>query len=263
VRPVLRGIEGITFDFGNTLVPVERVHLHRAVELTAERVATRLGPFETAAFLRVWAEERQRQFREEVPQMREVDLADRLVRVLARLRGMPAPAFDQRWDQRAARQLSSSVEVDWAVEVYSAAFVEVIPVPPDVGPLLERLASRYTVGVLSNWPLAATVDRFVQAAGWDRWIRAIVVSQRVGTIKPAREIFDVALRDLGVDAPHALHVGDDWVADVVGAKLAGWRAGYLDNGETDSPLPSSNRTADVVADIELSRLIDIEDDLAP
>ena len=57
-------------------------------------VVDRLGPFELDAFLAIWAEERARQFREEVPQFREVDLADRFVRVLARLRGMPPPDED-------------------------------------------------------------------------------------------------------------------------------------------------------------------------
>jgi hypothetical protein len=84
-------IRAITFDFGNTLVPVDRAGLRRVVEATGEAIVGRLGPFELEAFLAIWAEERARQFREEVPRFREVDLADRFVRVLARLRGMPPP----------------------------------------------------------------------------------------------------------------------------------------------------------------------------
>jgi FMN phosphatase YigB (HAD superfamily) len=258
----LDDVRAVTFDFGNTLVPVGRAELRRAVALTADRVAVRLGPFDPQVFLRIWAEERERQFREEVPRMREVDLTDRLVRVVARLRGMNPPPAERSWDHEAARSLSDPNEIDWAVDIYSRAFVEAIPVPADVGPLLGRLAWRHVLGVLSNWPLAATVDRFVEHAGWAGYFRAIVVSQRVGTIKPSRVMFDVALRELRVDAAHALHVGDDWAADVVGAKQAGWRAAYLDNGTTDSPLPSSARRDDVAADAELSRLADIEAVLA-
>jgi len=87
----LASIGAITFDFGNTLVPVDRAGLRRVVEETATVVVERLGPFTPDTFLAAWAEERERQFREEVPQFREVDLAERFVRVLARLRGMPPP----------------------------------------------------------------------------------------------------------------------------------------------------------------------------
>ncbi len=86
----------------------------------------------------------------------------------------------------------------------------------------------YRLAILSNWPLAATIDRYVEAAGWAPHLAAVVVSQRVGTIKPHPAIFAAARTALGDPEPAAiLHVGDDWAADVVGAKRAGWRAAYL------------------------------------
>jgi HAD superfamily hydrolase (TIGR01509 family) len=263
LRPPLTGIEAITFDFGNTLLPVARADLRRAVRLTAERVAPRLGPYDVDVFLRTWAEERDRQFREEVPQLREVDLGDRFVRVVARLRGMRPPPATERWDQAAARTLSNEAEIAWAVAVYSAAFVEVMPQPQSVATVLDRLAARFTLAVVSNWPLAATVDRYLAAAGWDRHFSAVVVSQRVGTIKPSALIFEAAQQALGIsEGRRIVHVGDDWAADVVGAKHAGWRAAYLDNGLTDSPLPSSTRNDDVVADVEIADLAELEDVIA-
>ena len=49
--------------------------------------------------------------------------------------------------------------------------------------------SRYRLAILSNWPLAATIDRYAEAAGWAPHLAAIVVSQRVGAIKPHPAIF--------------------------------------------------------------------------
>ena len=72
----------------------------------------------------VWAEERERQFREEVPLFRETDLGQRIARVLARLRGMTPPPSDDRWDDEAAAAYTSPDEVAWTMEVYSAAFVD-------------------------------------------------------------------------------------------------------------------------------------------
>ena len=255
----LTGVEAITFDFGNTLVPVDRAGLRRVVTRTARDVTTRLGPFGAEEFLTAWSEERDRQFREEVPYLREVDLAERFVRVIARLRGMEVPIAGERWDQAAAARLSRPDEIAWAVETYSAAFVEAMPVPPSVGPFLERLAERYTLAILSNWPLASTVDRYVAAAGWQRHFRAIVVSQRIGTIKPHPAMFATALAALGGPAPHrVLHVGDDWAADVVGAKRAGWLAAYLTDRPADSPLPASPREDGVEPDVEIATLAEIE-----
>ena len=254
-------MEAITFDFGNTLVPVPAAGLRAVVDATATAMADELGPFDREDVGRIWAEERERQFREEVPQFREVDLAQRVVRILARLRGTPSPPADEPWDDAAAADQSTAEEAAWVVDVYSRAFVDALPPSPAAGQLLERLAPRYRLAILSNWPLAVTIDRYAQAQGWNRHLAAIVVSQRVGTIKPHPAIFDAARAALGAPVPEPgaiLHVGDDWAADVVGAKRAGWRAAWLNARPDDSPLPGSARDAEVDADLELERLEDLE-----
>ncbi len=252
-------IGAVTLDFGNTLVPVPAAALRGVVAITAQGMAERLGPFEVADVLTAWHEERQRQFREEVPQFREVDLAQRIVRVLARLRGVPPPPQHERWDDEAAARRTDPAEVAWAVEVYSAAFVEALPAAPGAGALIERLARDRRVAVLSNWPLARTIDRYCEAAGWAEHLSAIVVSQRVGTIKPHPAIFAAARAALGDPPPNAvLHVGDDWAADVVGAKRAGWRAVWLSTRPDDSPLPGSERDDSVEADAVIASLDELE-----
>jgi FMN phosphatase YigB (HAD superfamily) len=251
-------IRAITFDFGNTLVPVDAASLRRVVEATARAAAGRLGTFEAAAFLEIWAEERERQFREDVPQFREVDLAIRAVRVLARLRGTTPPAVDERWDQELAAGRSSSDEIDWLVDVYSRSFVDALPPPPDVLATLERLSPYRRLAILSNWPLAATVDRYAEAAGWSRHLSAIIVSQRVGTIKPQPAIFEAARVALGELPPASiLHVGDDWAADVAGAIRAGFRAAYVMRRPADSPLPSSVPDDSVVPEFEIESVSEL------
>ena len=258
---MIGGIEAITFDFGNTLVPVPAAGLRAVVDATAGAMADRLGPFERDEVLRIWAEERERQFREEVPQFREVDLAQRVVRILARLRGMAAPPADARWDDDAAGRLSTSEEASWVVDAYSRAFVDALPPSPVAGPLLARLARHHRLAILSNWPLAATIDRYAEAQGWTPHLAAIVVSQRVGTIKPHPAIFAAARERLGDPPPDPrsiLHVGDDWAADVVGASRAGWRSAWLRSRPEDSPLPGSARDGEAEPDLELDRLADLE-----
>lgn len=251
-------IGSITLDFGNTLVPVPAAGLRGVVAITAAAMAERLGPFDEAEVLRAWAEERERQFREEVPQFREVDLGERAIRVLARLRGMAPPPPDERWDQERAATRSTPAEIAWLIDAYSAAFIEAIPPPARVRIALERLAEGHDLAILSNWPLAATIDRYVEAAGWSPFLRAIVVSQRVGTIKPQPAIFAAAREQLGGPPPRAiLHVGDDWQADILGAAGAGWRVAYVRGRPHDSPLPSSDRDGSVVPDFEIDDVAEL------
>ena len=252
-------IAAITFDFGNTLVPVDRAGLGAVVARTADAVCRRHPDVDRTAFLVAWAEERERQFREEVPLFREVDLAERLVRIFARLRGgMTPPSPDERWDQAEAARHSDPEDVAWAVDAYSAAFVDGLSPTPGVGLLLERLAGAHALAILSNWPLAATVDRYAEAHGWSRHLRAIIVSQRVGTIKPHPAIFTAARAALGDPGPGTiLHVGDDWAADVVGAAAVGWRTAWIRSRPDDSPLPSSARDDTVTADLVLDTVGDL------
>ena len=251
----LAGIEAITFDFGNTLVPVGRDALRRVVELTADAVVRTAADLDRASFLAAWSDERDRQFRENVPQFREVDLAERLVRTFARLRGMPAPAPDEAWDQPVASAFTDAVEVAAALDAYSRAFVDAMPPLPGVDAMLVRLAgSGRRIAILSNWPLAATVDRYAEAHGWSRSLRAIVISERIGVIKPHPAMFAAARAALGDPDPAAiLHVGDDWAADVAGAAAAGWRTAWVTRRPADTPLPTSEREPGAAADLEIER----------
>ena len=253
-------VAGITFDFGNTLVRVNRAGLRSVVETTAGRLLERGSISETTAFLAAWATERDRQFRIQVPRLREVDLSERVEHVLAGLRGCPVPSSDEiAWDDGAAAGLVDPAEVQFAVETYSLAFVATMAPLPDAEPTLRRVhAAGYRLGILSNWPLARTIDRYVEARGWRPWLEAVVVSERVGVIKPHPAIFAAAADALRVPPERLIHVGDDWAADVAGGRAAGWHVAYLRGHQGDTPLPTSLPDPEVAADIELDRLGDLD-----
>jgi FMN phosphatase YigB (HAD superfamily) len=242
-RPGYSGLAAITFDFANTLVPVDRRGFRGVVERTAAEAAAPCQIEDQAAFISAWDEERDRQFREDVPAGREVDLTQRVARVLARLRGLPAPPGEARWNDPAAFERSTASERALVVEHYTSSFIHAMPAPPDVGPLLERLAGAgLRLGILSNWPLSVTIERYVAAAGWGRLLDAVVVSQRVGAIKPQAAIFAVAEQELGV----------------VGAKRAGWLAGFLRDQPQDWPRQAIEGADDVRADLEIRHLDELE-----
>lgn len=281
----------ISFDFGNTLCAVSDEALRTVLLDAAERVSARSGPFAIDEFTTIWREEARRQFAINVPLGRENDLGERMVRVLARLRGMEAPPQPPEaappggdgpgrggyhvhapvgdatvaglaWDDTAAARLSDPEEVVAAVRDYGECFVERMPVDERAEPLLARLRGSFRLAILSNWPLAWAIDRIADRAGWTAHLDAIIVSERVGLVKPHPAIFAATSDALGVSLGELLHVGDDWAADIVGARRAGVRAAYLDARPDDSPLPSSEPDGSVEPEVVLRDLLEIEPHLA-
>ena len=253
----------ITIDFGNTLVMVDQPSLRAVVRHTGDALVAQGIVTDLDGFMDGWIEERERQFRENIPEFREPDIEVRAVRVLARLRGFPRPPAEGRWDDEAAAALVEQEEVAAVAEAYGAEFVSRMDPVPDATATLERLSGRgFALAILSNWPLAATIDRFAAAHGWLPYLRAIVVSQRVGWIKPHVAIFRAAEAALGLPEGHGgaiLHVGDDWAADVVGASQAGWRAAYVRGRQVNTPLPTSEPGDGMVTGIKVTPDLEIDE----
>jgi FMN phosphatase YigB (HAD superfamily) len=254
-------VTAITIDFGNTLVMVDQPSLQAVVRHTGDALVAQGLVTDHAGFMEAWIEERARQFREDIPEFREPDIERRAVRVLARLRGFAPPSADGRWDDDGAAALVEHGEVAAVAEAYGAEFVSRMDPVPDATETLERLSGRgFALAILSNWPLAATIDRFAAAHGWLPYLRAIVVSQRVGWIKPHAAIFRAAEMALGLPEGSGgaiLHVGDDWAADVVGASQAGWRVAYVRGRQVNTPLPTSEPGDGMVTGVKVTPDLEI------
>ena len=91
---------------------------------------------------------------------------------------------------------------------------------PDAEPALANLKSEgFSMGLVSNAP--ADTERVVDALGLSKYLDPVVISGAVGYTKPNPEIFKIALRQAGLGPEEAVHVGDLYEADVVGARNAG------------------------------------------
>jgi len=92
---------------------------------------------------------------------------------------------------------------------------------------LEALAANGTLlAVISNTMRTpgAVVRQILDQAGLLPLFRVLTFSDECGIRKPARAIFLRTLEGLGVPAEHAVHVGDDAILDVEGARDAGMTA---------------------------------------
>lgn len=90
------------------------------------------------------------------------------------------------------------------------------------------------MGIISNWdtPLHAMVEELELAP----YFEVVVAShdQRVRSAKPDAAIFEYALNAVDVSPEEAVHVGDSFDADIMGAHAAGIRAILLDRDGTQS-----------------------------
>ena len=86
-------------------------------------------------------------------------------------------------------------------------------------PLLELLAARYRLGVVSNF--YGNLRAVCLETGVARLLGAMVDSTAVGATKPDPRIFRAALDTLGVAPAHAVFVGDSLPRDMAGARDLG------------------------------------------
>jgi len=99
----------------------------------------------------------------------------------------------------------------------------------DAVPVFRALRKRgISCGIVSNWD--SRLDGILEGLELRRELDFVVISSVVGTRKPGRAIFEAALARAHVRAEDALHVGDSYEDDVVGAEGAGLRGVLLDRG---------------------------------
>lgn len=93
----------------------------------------------------------------------------------------------------------------------------------DAIPTLAHLKqSGYRLAVISNWN--GTLERVFAELGIAHYFDLLVDSHVVGVRKPRPEIFQYALGKLRLEPNEAIHIGDSYYADVLGAKKAGMDA---------------------------------------
>ena len=99
----------------------------------------------------------------------------------------------------------------------------------DALPTVRELWSRgLKLGVIANtWP---SMPRILLATGFGDYLGFWVISEFVGVEKPHPAIFERALEIGAAEPARALHVGDDYRRDVVGARGVGMQAVLLSRG---------------------------------
>lgn len=100
----------------------------------------------------------------------------------------------------------------------------------DVIPVMEKLRDKdLKIGLITN--LEIDMKPICSELGLDPYLDFIVTSGEAGSDKPQPEIFMIALEKAGVEASEAVHVGDQYKIDAVGAMNAGIKPIIIDRND--------------------------------
>lgn len=206
-------IRAIAFDFGNTLCPWDEPQYWDVTRGTIARLCAVSGIDNHDTAMAVFGRLQVAKYAESLPRMREVDLVGSLTETAKTLSG---------------RVLSDDELAD-VMAAHLAAFVGVCKTPAGLPDLLERLKQRYELAVLSNYSVSDCIREALKAMGIAGHFPTTMVSADLGIIKPSRKLFGELLSRLGLEPSEVLFVGDDWVADIVGACASGLPCVHVEN----------------------------------
>jgi putative hydrolase of the HAD superfamily len=128
---------------------------------------------------------------------------------------------------------------------------------PDVNPALDALNSAgIRLCVISNfvWGAPELIHDLELAGHFEK----LVISARVGFQKPNPGIFQAALEQMQVVPERAMHVGDSYRADILGARRLGIRAALIARGPNDpARLRDEHSDPDLLVLSDLNDLLDL------
>ena len=103
-------------------------------------------------------------------------------------------------------------------------FVNSVKRPDFVIPLLQNLQKHYRLAFISNFPCLQSVVGSLKKLELFDIFESVVVSGEMGVVKPHPAIFERSLEELNLDPEDCVYVGDNWLADIQGAKRIGMQA---------------------------------------
>ena len=121
----------------------------------------------------------------------------------------------------------------------------IVDVFPDVRPALTTMRQSFTLIAVTNG------NANLEKIGLRDLFDDVISAAAAGAAKPARHIFDTAVRAGGASAEETMHVGDHPEHDVHGARQAGLRAVWVNRNGHDWPqeLPEPDGVVEDIAEL--------------
>lgn len=104
----------------------------------------------------------------------------------------------------------------------------------------------YRTAMIAN-ANSADAKNIIATCGLENYFDVIVISEEVGIEKPDKQIFQAALKKLGVEAGNAVMVGNRIDADIVGANRVGMKSVWFRwNDRYDEMIGSKDEKPDFI-----------------
>ena len=141
-------------------------------------------------------------------------------------RGVSVKRCMQRFAEALEIQLEEA-DLDQLIECLGAAFLEAPPLMiSHVKPVVARLSERYPLGIISDSALTpgSFARKLMARDGILQYFTAFTFSDETDYTKPQVVQFHSTLTELNAEPSEAVHIGDIFRTDIVGAKNAGMKA---------------------------------------
>ncbi|NDW12270.1 noncanonical pyrimidine nucleotidase, YjjG family [Bacteroides sp. 214] len=119
---------------------------------------------------------------------------------------------------------SVGVEDAQLLKDFREDYFEALPLKSKLMPhakeVLEYLTGKYHLYIISNG-FRELQRRKMESSGIDGYFKKIILSEDIGVMKPNPQIFYYALSATQSEIRNSLMIGDNWNADITGAREAG------------------------------------------
>jgi putative hydrolase of the HAD superfamily len=228
-------IKLLTFDLDNTLWHVDEV-IHRATKIKFD-----------------WLKENYPVINEKLNQQDFIDIRNDLIvhnpnilsdLSLLRILTIEKAAIKAGIQTKEAQKL--------AKQAFDIFFIErnKVALFPDTEAVLKALSEKFQLIALSN----GNAD--LKVIGIDQYFSAHYKPVDAGAPKPSPKMFQLALKTAGVKAVESIHIGDDLVCDIEGAKALGFFTIFSNILNTHSP------ESEAMADVTIQHLNELPEAVA-
>lgn len=133
-------------------------------------------------------------------------------------------------------------------QIFIKENLEMIDYDEKLVSLIERLARRYRLAIVTNGPGDITMDKIIRIGiGHLFDSDSVFISEKIGFSKPDPRIFNLVLEKNEVTAEEAIFIGDSWAADIVGPMEIGIGTIWINNNN-QKPL-SDHKPYTTVTDV--------------
>ncbi len=143
------------------------------------------------------------------------------------------------FDQEVVAELAETLR-----QIHMARVRAVTSAPAHRVEAIRRIATKYRLGLLSNFDDGETGHLIVADTGVRDLFEVIAISADAGIRKPHPQIFLEVLEAMNLKPNEALYVGDTLLDDVMGSKRAGMHSAWIN--KRGEPVPEGHPMPDMI-----------------